>query len=105
MTTKNDLCADVVTLDYATMLDVAKSAFAYSMDRLYETYREIQNTVATKQGNMDKAGVWVDIKANDLVDAAQRLRTAANMAHVLEAGLTRSEVKISNKPEVKGDEA
>lgn len=101
--TQNDLCADTVTLDYQTMLDVAKSAYAYALAAVYTVQNRL-NAFPYEEGTSMRK-----ILAEGLVDDAIRLSKAANMLSTLEDGLEREEVKVVNhlpdkpKPTVKTD--
>ena len=89
--TKNNLCADKVTLDYQTMLEVSKSAYAYALEALYASYSRLR-AFPYKEGNSMR-----NILADKLVTDAVRLDTAANMLSTLEDGLERGEVEVVNR--------
>lgn len=91
--TQNDLCANTVALDYQTMLDVAKSAYAYALEAVYKGQNRL-NAFPYEEGNSMRK-----ILAESLVDDAVRLSKAANMLSTLEDGLDREEVKVVNHPQ------
>jgi len=88
--TKNDLCANKVTLDYQTMLEVARSAYAYALEEVYVSYSRLR-AFPFEEGNSMR-----EILAGCLVNDAIRLNTAANMLSTLEDGLSREEVVVAN---------
>ena len=88
--TQNDLCADKVTLDYQTMLLVAKSAYAYALEVVNVGHKRL-SAFPYKEGNSMRK-----LTAERLVEDADRLSLAANMLSTLEDGLEREEVKVVN---------
>lgn len=88
--TLNDLSEDEVRLDYETMLDVTRSAYAYALEHIYMKQARL-NTYPIKEGNSMR-----NILAEGLVDDAIRLSKAANMLATLEEGQTRRNVTIAN---------
>lgn len=96
--TQNDLCADKVTLDYQTMLEVARSDYAYALSAVYGSHRRLSE-YPYKEGNSMRK-----ILAEGLASDAQRLNAAANMLSTLEDGLDREEVEVVNHDQQqKGD--
>ena len=88
--THNDLCANSVTLDYQTMLYVAKSAFSYALEAVYNDYKQLSTFPYSVSTSMRK------IVTEALVDNASRLNITANMLSTLEDGLECEEVEVVN---------
>lgn len=93
--TQNDLCANKVTLDYRTMLDVVRSAYAYALQAVDEGHRQLSAFPYRESNSMRK------ILAEELVNDAVRLNMAANMLSTLEDGLEREEAVVVNKKEAR----
>ena len=88
--TQNDLCGDMVTLDYQTMLEVANVAIHYAKEAISVGLNTLYQFPSTESESMKK------IVASNLADNARALNIAMNMATTLTVGLDRSEVNIVN---------
>jgi len=91
--TQNDLCANKVTLDYQTMLEVARSDYAYALQEVHRSCDRLHAYPFKESNSMRK------ILAEGLVGDATRLSIAANMLSTLEDGLGREMVEVVNKGE------
>lgn len=79
-----------VIFHLGTLLEVAKSAFAYALAAVYERYSRLSAFPYKESTSMRK--ILAELLAND----ATRLSTAANMLSTLEDGLDREEVVVAN---------
>ena len=94
--TQNDLSCNQTKLDYLAMVKTSRVAFAHirnELDRYLHQTHEIK-----PQLGLDFLAKLIKEEANELVIAAETM-------HTLEGGLSREELEIVNKPEVKDDKS
>lgn len=90
--TKNDLSYDQTKLDYQAMLTTAQIAFSHTRE---EINRHIHNTYnISGKVNYSLEAKWIKEEADKLAIIAETMDT-------LQGGLTRSQIEVVNKPEVK----
>ncbi len=90
--TKHDLSFNSTSLDYMALLKTAEIAFALSK-------REVGRHMNTLSMYPLKSCFYLD--AQWLEDEAKHLSIAAETLYTLREGLSREELKVVNKPEVK----
>lgn len=98
--TKSDLCANEVKLDYQALLETAQTAYRLGLDAIYRCYTELRQPIRFE----DIRGTWSCIQAHELETLSKRFSVVAETLFALTDGLGRSELKVVNKPEVKGEE-
>jgi len=96
--TKHDLSAGLVKLDYQALYETSRAA-------LYSKIREIENSLDILKKEVDPIRTkdltpMLYIQAQSLAWEAKNLKTISETYYTLHQGLTREEVKITNKPEV-----
>ena len=95
--TRSDLCADEVSLDYQALLQTTQTAYSLGLKSIYKCYQELASPVRFE----DIRGTWSCIQAHALEAECKRFSVVAETLYALTEGLTRHELKIVNKPEVK----
>lgn len=95
--TKNDLCADKVTLDYQAMLDASKIAYSHCIREVERHLAELRSVGVITA----KPSFLPYLSAQWLAKEAEQLVIAAETMYTLEAGLSRSQLEVVNKPEIK----
>ncbi len=92
--TKHDLSFDTVVLDYDALIQTARIAFAHSRDQVGRHMRDTYDM----NPNMNYTSA-----SQSILRQARHMVTAAETLHALQEGLTRSQLEIVNKPEVKDE--
>lgn len=90
--TQNDLSYDSTNLDYQALITTARIAKSRGL-------REISRYLNNLQNFPPKSSDYLD--AQYLAEEAGYLVIVCETLHSLEGGLTRSQLEIVNKPEVK----
>ena len=91
-TTQNDLSHNHTKLDYQALLKCATIAFAHTRN---EVEKYIHNT-----HSLD-SDIHYSSDARRLLEEAKQMVIAAETMDTLKGGLTREELEIVNKPEIK----
>ncbi len=91
--TQHDLSCDQTKLDYQALVRTADIAFAHTRNELE---RCLHRTHDIPEHNPYREG-------GRIYELAEQLSIVAETAHTLREGLTRSQLEIVNKPEVKDD--
>ena len=94
-TTQNDLSYNHASLDYLELIKTARIAVKYSLEAVSERLRDWRD-LKKKPTNLN---------AEWFLQDATALAISTAMLHYLEEGITREEIEILNKPEVKVKEA
>jgi hypothetical protein len=91
--TKNDLSGSKVKLDYAALWTCAAVATGQMLN-------EISEEIATMRSIPRCDSTTLHMAAARIKDAAGNLAIAADTLAALDAGKTRPEIEIVNKPEI-----
>ena len=90
--TKNDLSYDQTRLDYQALLTTAEFAFAHGKDTLHRYLQELDRYPLTGCFYLT-----TDYMASEIT----YLNIVAETLYTLREGLTRHELEVVNKPEIK----
>jgi len=93
--TKNDLSFNSTKLDYLALLKTARIAFAHTRNDL--------DRYLGRTHDFNPTPNYASL-AGRIKEEADQLVVAAETMHTLEEGLTREELEVVNKPEVKKEE-
>lgn len=93
--TKNDLSFDLTKLDYQALLQTAEVAFAELRHEIFQQLEQLQHYPLPSCFYLNAH--YIEGYSNQLVVVAETL-------HTLREGLTRHNLEVVNKPEIKEED-